>query len=253
MNIQRVLDSIYIIPVILDHLDHPTKNTEAILLANDINPVDDMKELSKLKDLLWYHKHVIQTGYQPDYALLRSGLKEYFDTYLTDVFKRLNLVGMYGRMLDYGCGNGYYGHQYLKDNPESLVYLMDREIPDSVVKNHANIIPIEDDFEAHPSWFMDKNLKNLDVILMSELLHCKTNAICKYLISSCCTLLKTGGNLIVIENQDPCMEYRISKIKGEPYPVIDMMTMDRFTMWFPLKIRNIISINQHFIYLYEKV
>lgn len=257
MNIQRVLDSIYLIPVILDHLEAPTLNTERILVQNGIHP-REIEELRKIQHLLDYHWSVVRNNFAPNYSYLRQGLKEYFDEYLSDVFKKLKFTDGKYTMLDYGCGMGYYGKQFAKDNPMSEITLMDKDFSNEaytfINDERFNINLIKDDFEANPNWFMNRNLLGyFDVILMSELLHCKDEVMCKYLISSCCSMLSKGSSLIVIENQDLCMEYRITKLKGSPRPVIDMMTMDRLTKFMPLRIKHILNINQHYIYLYEKI
>lgn len=241
MTIQNILDSIYIIPVILDHLEEPTVTTRAILRENNIGE-DQLAQCAKMKHLLMYHREIIANHYQPNYDLLRTGLKEYFDANLSTVFRELNLPAKshVSQVLDYGAGDGRMADQFREDYPDSIVLTMDRQNSD-----------INVDFEQEPFWYRSY-LNTFDVVILSEVLHCKQQVVRHYIIDSIQQMLHKGGHLIVIENEDYCMEYRISKIKKGDFSVLSDKTVkalcsDGFELNTELKI------NKHTIYDFIKV
>lgn len=244
MDLHKILDSIYIIPAILDHLDNPTETTTKLLLSAGIGP-KQIEECREVRELLLYHYKVIVTGYSPNYDQLRDGLVQYFEAHLSDMFKKLGIIEKEWRVLDYGCGNGQVSTQFLKDNPDSYALRVDR---DSV--NITNFKRI--DFETQPYWYKPYT-NTFDLVILSEVLHCKDHNGQLYLIDSSIQLLRDKGTLIVVENKDYCMEYRISKIKQNNFKVLNEWHVRELTQGSNLALLNMITINRHNIYEFQKV
>lgn len=245
MTINQLLDSIYLIPALLDHLDNPTDNTHQILQNNGINN-DLVIQAGDIRHLLEYHKWIVQNNFRPNYTLLREGLAEYFEHYQSNLFKDFDIVGKAWMFLDYGCGEGRKTKQFLIDNPESSAVMVDK------VNDHNQKNMLEVDFEKNPYWFQGY-IDMFDLILLSEVLHCKKPIIQEYLLISSLKMLKTGGKLLIVENVDHCMEYRISKIKGQAMPLVTVQAV--FSLMKPLGVTlSDIKYNQnHISYLYEKI
>lgn len=249
MNINKVLDSIYLIPAILDHLDHPTQNTKSILVNNGVANESDLETLSKLRHLLEYHLHIIQNKYSPNYELLRDGLVEYFNQYLSDVFLELGFEDKQLYMMDYCCGAGQYGKQFKELNPDSFIHFVDKVInPELFKTGSCSAI----NFETNPNWHKPFN-DSADVILLSEILHCKNRKWQNYLIHSSHKILKDKGQLIIIENIDHCMEFRIKKLKSDNSIKLlsehDIYNLTCSSFKFLKKIDK----QRHNIYLHEKI
>lgn len=249
MNFKQLTDSIYIIPVLLDHLANPTPLTQTILRENGINWVD-IDEFRKVEKLLRYHYQTVQT-WKPDYTLLKQGLAQYFDEYLNHVFKMLGIVNEVWTVLDYGCGAGHLGLQFKRDNPLSDVFFLDRE-SEMPIKNFMGSRFISEDFEKSPNWYKFGYINSFNCALMSELLHCKDMKGQQYLVKSVHKILKPGGTFIIIENLDYCMEYRMKRLKQQDVSVVNpsylaCLLMNKFV------IKNRIEILNHQIYVYEKI
>lgn len=238
MTIQNILDSIYIIPVILDHLEEPTVTTRKILKENQISDAT-LVQCDAMRHLLMYHREIIANNYQPNYDLLRTGLKEYFDTNLSDVFYQLHLAEPM-HVLDYGAGDGRMARKFQEDYPNSTVLTMDRKDSD-----------INVDFEQEPHWFKSY-INTFDVVILSEVLHCKQQVVRHYVIDSIHEMLHRGGHLVIIENEDYCMEYRISKIKQGDFSVLSDKTVKALCS-DGFKLNTELKINKHTIYDFIKI
>jgi SAM-dependent methyltransferase len=248
MTTKELLDSIYLIPAILDHMKNPTSETAYLLGKNGIGKAG-LEEARKVEDLLRYHLKMVKTDFAPDYPSLRVGLKQYFDTYLSAIWQKLGIVDTDKRLLDYGAGSGQYSDQFLADNMTGEVMMVDKE------QIRQEIVQI--DFELDVSWY--ENYKaSFDIVLLAEVLHCKDKKTQEYLTQTSRLLLKDNGLLIIVENVDYAMAYRISKIKGSPYPVLDEKAIT--SLMEPLaaldagklKLMSTTEIQQHKIYVYEK-
>jgi SAM-dependent methyltransferase len=244
MDLHQILDSIYIIPVLLEHLEKPTFTTTKVLRTNDITP-QQIEECRKIKDLLLYHYKVIATGFQPNYIQLRQGLKQYYNEYLSGMFKRLDLVDKDYNVLDYGCGSGQVLKQFLRDNPLSAGIGVDKD--PQVFTGFR-----QKDFEAEPDWYYDY-LEYFNLVILSEVLHCKDLKTQQYLIASSDVMLKQKGILIIVENVDYCMEYRISKIKQDNFHVLNEFHIKELMEGTGFKMHNMITINRHNIYEFHKI
>ena len=249
MTTKELLDSVYLIPAILDHMKQPTKES-AYLLANNGIGKSHLEEARKIEMLLRYHLKMVKEDFVPDYPALRIGLQQYFDLYLKDIWQKIEMVDKPWRLLDYGAGSGQYSDQFLADNMVGEVMMIDKE------QSRPDIVQI--DFEQQPGWYAEYG-QQFDVVLLAEVLHCKDEKMQNYLIQSSRIMLKDNGFLVVVENIDYAMAYRISKIKGTPYPVLDekymIGLMEQYTQLGGgnLIIRKQERIQQHIIYVYEKI
>ena len=241
----NILDSIYLIPVLLEHFESPTANTATILKDNNINP----EEYRDMQNLLKYHHNFIKSGVQ-NYALLRLGLAEYFDKYLSSIWLKLGIINEQLLLLDYASGNGQYSDKFLETNPLSCAICIDKNHSGSIVKKNKFLHTV--DFEKQPDWWKGYR-EQMDIVLMSELLHCKEPNEHGYLLVSAKNLLKTSGKLIIVENEDYCMEYRISKLKNRFIPLPDMDKITKTAKEFGLNCTNSTKIKKHQIYVFEKI
>lgn len=244
MILQNILDSVYIIPAILDHMDKPSLATSKVLAQAGVND-KDLESLRKIRHLLEYHLRTVKCDFKTNYTLLREGLSEYHNQYLFDVWWKLNIQDQRITMLDYGCGAGAYIGSFKVYNPESICIGVDKEsdIPNVIVA----------DFELWPDWHQRYDNK-IDLVLLSEVLHCKPIGVQKYLVNSSWQMLKKGGRLLIIENHDPCMEYRINKIKKTTTMKL-LSAHDITKLVAPLNMRAAqqVQIYNHTAYLYEKL
>lgn len=245
MTLNNILDSIYIIPVLLDHFEKPTENTRSILNKHGITD-DIIQETHNIRHLLKYHLEMIRNNYYTNYPLLRQGLKEYFQEHLSGIWHRLGFVDKEWLMFDYGCGQGYYSEAFMEANPRSEVICVDKDITTNVADGMLRV-----DFEVDKEWYRG-HIGTADLVLLSEVLHCKTLRWQDYLVDSSYQLLKPGGLLVINENDDACMEYRITKLKHQEMPLVNfarvkLLTENKF------ELINFDNINQHFIYVYKKI
>lgn len=238
MNLQNIMDSVYIIPVIFDHLENPTNITRTILKENKITKktLDDFKKLILLME--YHEKHM------ENYSLLQAGLKSYFELKLSSVFRDLGLVAQEMFVLDYGCGTGMVSYQFKQDNPLSTIYMMDKT-------DYTGGRAMLWDFEKDPEWY-HRFINQFELIILSEVLHCKSNCIQEYLIDSSIRMLRPNGKIVIIENIDHCMAWRIGKIKGGSYPVINASRVSELTNGDFILLKHI-QIEKHIAYLYQKI
>jgi len=235
MDKNKIVNSVYLVTAILEVLNgNKNKNILNILKEYDIN-VRDFKDL---KSILNYHLHIIKTDFEPNYNLLRKGLDEYFNKYLKDFWKYINIENTNYSLLDYGSGNGCYSDAFIKANPNGNITMIDK---------YLGI-----DFEKNPNWYKEKFIGKYDIVLLSEILHCKGLKGKKYLIESSLECLKKKGKLIINENLDPFMGWRLNKLTTNG----DLVTKDELSLLlakYSLKLKKITNINYHHIYIYEKL
>lgn len=244
MTTKQILDSIYLIPVILDHLEDKNNKETTQNILDEFKITDkQLKELEKIKDLLCYHRDTIVSGFSGNYPLLRKGLKQYWNLYLSTFFNKLDMVGESNVFLDYACGDGQVGRKYKELNPLSKIIYVDRK----AIDNSSPAV----DFEHDPNWYIAL-FESVDIVLLSEVLHCKDDYWQNYLIKSSHSMLVPGGKLIVIENEDYCMEYRINKIKKSNVKVITKSTLVKLTEKL-FKIKKRVKIQSHTAYVFTKI
>lgn len=237
MTIHNIMDSPYIIPVIFDHLENPTSTTHAIIRENKILD-STIEQFKKLSALMKYHENR-----KEDYPLLQYGLKAYFETNLSSVFRELGIVAQDISMLDYGAGSGVVSEQFKKDNPMSFVTMVDKV---SYCKGTLLY-----DFEKEPDWYVQYE-KYFDLVILSEVLHCKTDKVQEYLIDSSHSMLNDKGKLLIIENIDHCMAWRIGKLKNGHYPIVGPGRVSELTIPRNFIITNNIKLGRHIAYLFQK-
>lgn len=248
MTTKQILDSLYVVPALLDIMDKPTAEAARVLGHNGIGKAK-LEEMRKLRPLLEYHLMILQDGFKESafgYPKLRDGLKAYFDQYLSKIWFELGIRDTTKRLLDYGAGVGQYSDQFLADNMSGDVVMIDKE------KTRPDITQIN--FEEDSSWYSNENyFEQFDLVLLAEVLHCKDLKMQKYLIQSGRLCLKPKGHLIIVENVDYAMAYRISKIKNEQRPVLDEKDIQKLMDGERFEFISQIQIEQHKIYRYEKI
>ena len=246
MNVDDIIKNAYVLPVLLDYFENPSReNTELLESVGIAEPL----KLMKFKNLLTYHSNFLASR-KENYPLLRVGLNEYFEEYLYEIFQLTGFNNKKVYMLDYGSGNGSYSDQMLKDNLHSFVVSVDKD--QNHYYPHARKKVISLDFENDPGWYK-VYLQEFDLILLSEILHCKDNRGQEYLMESAVYMLKKGGHLIINENQDYPMQWRISKIKGTSRPLVNRHRVMELAHKVGLKINDLHTINNHHIYVFEKI
>jgi len=144
MGNQYVIDSSYVVPALLEYSEG--NRSEYILLILEqygINPED----YSGLTNLLDYNSEVITSGFIPNYELLRKGLVEHFDYFLSDFWKSLSLKLDKPLLLDYCGGKGQYSKAFEKFYKNGKAILLDREYG------------LKIDFEKDPGWYVNQKEK----------------------------------------------------------------------------------------------
>lgn len=244
-----ILDSIYYIPVILEHLEKPTEQTEQLILKMGIGP-GEIEDLHNIRGLLEYHLSIVRNDFkESDYALLLKGLKQYFDYYLSGIWQTLGITDEKAEMLDYGCGLGYYSKAFLLANPDATSYVLDRKINFPLA---LRMRPLEIDFEAEPFWYATY-IDSMDIVLLSEVLHCKQATGQEYLIRSSYEMLRDDSRLIIVEPVDEFMAYRISKLKGEPHQILESHHIGMLVSPYNIELIDQTTIMKHEIYVYQKI
>lgn len=240
------MDSVYLLEVVLEHLERPSLATTRIIQEHQI----DTRDAKEIRHLLEYHYNITQTQYRDAeifYPMLRMGLKEYFDKYLTEGYVRITeKMPEPHSILDFGAGEGHVAKWMRRRYKSALVYTLDKA-------------PIEDplhikvDFEEKPDWWRDKWEESFDLIILSEVLHCKKPLTQMYVIDTCEHLLKKKGRLVIVEPVDYVMARRIAKLKkATGYAVLDEHHI-RELMPSSFILHNIIRVQKHKFYQYEKI
>lgn len=210
----------------------------------------DLREARDNKTLLEYHYNVIYQGWHNAgnyYADLRKGLKEYFEKYLTEGYLRLTdrmapteLINV----LDFGAGEGHVASWFKRRFPHSNVMTLDRPGTKS---------DIEIDFEENPDFYVHKYEDTFSVIILSEVLHCKSILTNRYILDTCNKMLTKKGKLIIVEPIDFVMAYRIGKIKDDrERHILDEWHIQEMMPLTYQKV-NQIQIQKHKFYVYAKV
>jgi hypothetical protein len=241
MKIQDMLNAPYLVPTLLRHIDNPTDETRNMLQHMGVS-LENFIDAKRIRTLLDYHDTFMRQG-QADYASLREGLQEYWYAYLYTMFQQLNIVNQEGFLLDYGCGAGQVSTQFLIDNPDAHAVRVDKEI------THPDTMQI--DFEEWPDWYL-QYVDQFNWVMLSEVLHCKSRIVQRYLIDSSYHMLVQDGSLLIVENQDPLMVWRINQIKGTNYKPINRAELD-ILLKGRFKLKNHLTIQQHHVYNYVRI
>lgn len=175
-------------------------------MTSDGNLTHDGLNLMKCHELLEYQAAVFSDHVNDDlktkaktklknYDKLRAGLAQYFETELNHLFDQFGLIDKEWFVLDLGAGNGQYLQQFLMDNPGSTGVAVDR------VKPPVCTIPFHvADIESE-SWINDFPYEKFDLVILSEILHCKDHDGQDKIIQDCKKLLKPGGLILINENE----------------------------------------------------
>ncbi len=237
MKKQQVINSIYLVPAIIEYLDgNRSKYINDILNEYGVDPDDYINLINLLK----YNKSIIRTNFKADYELLRRGLDEYYQMFLRSFWQKMKLTDTKLRLLDYCGGDGSYSSSFKTFNPGGTAVLLDR--------SNGLCIDFEDDPKWHKEW-----QEYFNVVLLSEILHCKSIEIQYYLIDSSLSMLDNGGKIIINENIDPFMGWRLDRLTKEgkvldESHIIKLMSTYRHV----LQLTDLQTIENHKIYVYEK-
>lgn len=244
MKIQQLFDSMYLVRVALEHHNNPTELTTRIMGEYEI----DSREVRDNIDLLEYHYEIVMNGFysaESLYPKLRTGLKEYFEKYLVEGYIRITekLPDWSGgaKILDYGAGEGHVANWFRKRFVGAEVQTLDRANSD-----------INVDFEQDPDFYKVFE-GHFHMIILSEVLHCKSTVVQQHIIKTCNAMLKPDGILVIVEPVDYVMAYRISKIKKDSerhvlgeHHISELMPYD-FMKQMQIKVQ------KHIFYKYAKV
>ena len=233
MNIVEILNSFFILPAIkagireqvwqtpihdnlkpireiwygLDLLDHEGKLSEKGQQLYDIHPMIDYF-MSLWDDYKFYSPHETYKISDEQYDLLREGLELYSRYNLSNCFQYCGLTGKQINVLDYGGGNGGLLIDFIKYNPSSKGILVDRKKANNE-EFGEEIVSHAIDFEINPLWHTQYE-DRFDMIILSEVLHCKNKKGRQYLIDSSHCMLKPGGILFIIEvKTNPFFDWRM--------------------------------------------
>lgn len=195
----------------------------------------DVENIRKFSNFMTYNLQFARYGVG-DYNDLRAGLQENFNVYLKDIFKKIKVTNRTGNFLDFGAGSGIYSRFFKLSNPKSKIFKLDR---------HSGM---KIDFEQNPAWYIDY-IEKFDTVLLSEILHCKGPAGRRNIIHSIYKVLKPGGLVIVNENEDIFMKYRLSKVsKGKMLSIAEI-----HSLMAGFKFIRKVKIHNHNVMLYEKI
>lgn len=238
-TIDSIIQNAYTLFLLDEHFTKPSYNTRLHLDSQNIDP----NLFFKYKHLISYNVKFLRTG-ELHYDLLRKGLQEYYENELFRLFPLLGLKNLTVNFLDFGCGSGVYADDFLKYNPSSKVFAVDVDISGVCNKENKTVLLIEKDWHI-------PYLNKFDFILLCEVLHNKTYAEKIQIIELCFSLLSPKGCLIIGENSDTAMAYRISKSKKRDAPIITgrflNLLVNKETIWKPL------NINNHTFYMYGNI
>ncbi len=135
------------------------------------------------------------------YAQLRTGLDNYAVAFLSDMRRWATQQVAFdgGLMFDFCGGNGGYLHEFLRAWPQANGMLFDKA-PGGV---HPSDVVLQmgikqGDAMGDDRFFLDQ-AGAYDVVLMSEILHCKGPTERNFLLRRAKSLLKPTGVLLIIE------------------------------------------------------
>lgn len=241
MNKNQILNSMYLVPALLEKLEG---NNSLILdsVLKEFN-IENVEEYRPLINLLKYHDTIIKNGFNSSdetYSILRKGLTEYFDEFLSKFWQQIGFTNLKGKiLLDYGSGSGVYSDAYEKANPECKAHKVDK------------CLGSQYDFIKNPDWFKHNTIP-FDTVLLSEILHCKDLKWQKYLIESSLEMLSSGGQIIINENVDPFMNWRLNEMTDNGQ-LLDQEYIINLLSPYPVKLTRLSVINYHNIFIYDKI
>lgn len=238
MNKNQIINSVYLLPALIGTIKNgPQDHTDRVLYEFGITNPEEYKEIV---NLLEYHLEIVSTDFKYNknlYPLLRDGLNGYYNKYLSNFWQTLSIKDTDFKLLDYGCGDGSYSKSFKKSNPEGIYTLIDKALGT--------------DFITNPNWYKEASIGKYDLILLSEILHCKDFKTRLYLINSSLEMLEKNGRIIINENEDPFMNWRLKELT--PYgTVLNEEDIDNIIKGAnkPLKLISKHVINYHKIYTY---
>jgi SAM-dependent methyltransferase len=274
-NVYEILNSIFYLPAI--HIGIETKiwnqefnrRTRPIFdiwrkleLINDQNDLTyEGKQVCELKDLIEYIIRMVpyhcsdnlQNYFEiedEEYTLLRNGLGSYFKTYLSNLFDLLGYQNKEWKVLDYAGGNGNYSEQFLKTNPHSHCTVLDRK-QDCDPTLSLSFFPCDFELEeksegyAGKDWHLEHE-NTYDLVILSEILHCKNEEFQEYLMQSSLDVLKEGGKILVVEKEPtPFFQWRMNLFTPGGNCVYQMQIAN-LALKFNMKVETVINFGSHY-------
>lgn len=162
-------------------------------------------------DLLEYEYSMIQqqldSNFKTDpakYRALRKGLENYAGAFLPEMVDWVSRGGdapmdVKPLMFDFCGGNGGYLRAFLRFNPDAAGMLFDRDPGVGELGGVLNRMGIySGDAMGSSVWFASQ-AGAYDVVLMSEILHCKGKEERLFMLRRAKSLLKPGGSILVVE------------------------------------------------------
>jgi len=134
------------------------------------------------------------------YSKLRAALAVYTEEFMPNLLRYvacLTSPGSDKKVLDFGGGDGVYLEATLHACPDAIGYLYDKAPGTRLAGNQSTEIIVAD-FADVTNHFQ---LSSLDTIIVSEVLHVLGKEKQHTVMTTLVALLKTGGKLVVIEQQ----------------------------------------------------
>jgi 2-polyprenyl-3-methyl-5-hydroxy-6-metoxy-1,4-benzoquinol methylase len=136
-----------------------------------------------------------------DYEQLRRGLVQYANENIKSTFEgcivHLELPEFPIRVMDIGGGNGQYCDYFKNIYPQTNCTVVDKVWPaEDSIYNHARVKV--DFIKSKVDWIKGHSI-SYNVVMLNEILHCKSEAEQQDLIHTAWLLLKKGGYLIVVD------------------------------------------------------
>lgn len=164
-------------------------------------------------DLLEYEYSMIQqqldSNFKTDpakYRSLRKGLENYAGAFLPEMVDWVARggdapMGAAPLMFDFCGGNGGYLRSFLRFNPSAQGLLYDRDPGAEMLKEPLvmNRMGIKAGDVMRDDQFFADHAGAYDVVLMSEILHCKGREDRLFMLRRAKSLLKPGGSVLIVE------------------------------------------------------
>jgi hypothetical protein len=133
------------------------------------------------------------------YEQLRTALANYTEQFMAPLLRYVACLPSPGAtaILDFGGGDGVYLEAVLRAIPEANGYLYDKAPGTRLAGNHSVEIIVAQFSEITDHF----KLGSLDFIIVSEVLHVMGKEVQHHAITTLTALLKTGGKIVIIEQQ----------------------------------------------------
>ena len=201
---------------------HTERFKKVCACLEEFGVLENIDDLSKLYSMFTYNENFASgsKGGRDNYDLLLRGLTETFkyerSSFWADVFESNPEWEHKHSLADVCCGDGFYSKAFLEHNPDGAITLIDR--PGVVDKDQIGTTDGYFDrlcFEVDLLWDAEivenffANVRQHDLVLLSEVLHLKATPERNAILKICNRLLKKNGHLIIVESNDPFLDFRL--------------------------------------------